>query len=238
MLRIGVHRANLLPNVIGRIREVDTVAKRLRHLLLTIGTRQTASRQVLGQQDIRLYQYRRIHLIETARQFACHLQHRLLILTGRNGRSLEQGDVGSLGNRVAEESEGDTLALEATHLDLSLHRRVALYTAHADEVHQISGQFGQLWNLALDEEHALLRIETSSQIVERHLDDVLTNLLGVIGIISQSLHISHKHKHTIIVARVLQLDTTAQRANIMSEMKFTCWAITSKNYFSHVIFKS
>ena len=47
VLRIGVHRAHLLPDVIGRVREVDAVAERLRHLLLAVGAWQTTGGEVL-----------------------------------------------------------------------------------------------------------------------------------------------------------------------------------------------
>ena len=55
------------------------------------------------------------------------------------------------------------------------------------------------------------------------------------GVISEGLYIGHEHEHTVVVARILQLDTTAQWANIVSEMEFTGGAITSQNYFSHCI---
>ena len=116
---------------------------------------------------------------------------------------------------------------------LRLHRRIALYTAHADEVHQIGGELGEFRNLTLDKQHALLGIETCCQIVKGHLDDILADLLRIVGIIRQSLNIGHKHEHTIVVARILQLDTTTQGAYIVSEMEFSGGTITGQNYFSH-----
>ena len=90
--------------------------------------------------------------------------------------------------------------------------------------------------LALDEEHALLRIEAGSEIVESHLDDVLANLLRVVGIIGEGLHVGHEHEHTVVVARILQLDTTAQRADVVSEMEFSGGAVTGEYYFSHYFY--
>ena len=210
MLWVGVHRTDLLPYLISRVREVDTVTKRLRHLFLTISTRQTTGRQILWQQDIGLYQHRSINLIKTAHQFTGHLQHRLLILTGRNSRGLKQRDIRSLRNWIAEETEGDTLTLETTHLHLSLHCRVALHTTDGHKVHQIGGQLSEFRYLTLDKEHTLLRIQSCSEIVERHLYNILADLFWIIGIIREGLHIGHKHEHTVIVTRILQLHTTAQ----------------------------
>ena len=150
-----------------------------------------------------------IDVVEAAHELARHFEHGLLVFAGGHGGSLEQGDVGSLRHGVAEEAEGDALALEAAHLDFGLHRGVALHAAHADEVHQIGGELGQLGYLALDEEDALLGIEAGSEVVECHLDDVLANLLGVVGIIGQRLHVGHEHEHLFVVAGILQFDATA-----------------------------
>ena len=148
-------------------------------------------------------------------------------------RGLEECDVGSLRHGVAEEAEGNALALKATHLHLGLHRRVALHAADGDEVHEIGGELGEFGNLALDEEHAFLGIKAGSEVVESHLDDVLTDLLGVVGIIGEGLHVGHEHEHTVVVALILQLDTAAQRADVVSEMEFSGGAVTGEYYFSH-----
>ena len=210
MLRIGVHRAYLLPNVISRIGEVDAVAQRLRHLLLTISTWQATSRQVLWQQNIRLYQYWGINLIKATSQFTSYLEHGFLILTCRNSSCLKQGDVCSLRNRIAEESQGDALALKATHLYFGLHRRITLYTTYRYKVHQICRKFGKFRDLTLDKEHALLGIEACCQIIESHFYNILADLLRIVSIVCERLDISHKHEHTVIIARILQLNTTAQ----------------------------
>ena len=216
VLGIGVHRAHLLPDIFSRVREIDTVAEALRHLLLAIRTGQTTSRHVLRQHDIGFREHLCIDLVKTASELTRHLQHRLLILTdGHRGR-LEQQNIRSLRHGVAEETEGHALAFEATHLDLRLHRRIALNARDTDEVHQIGSQLSQFRNLTLDKEHALLGVKACGQVVEGHLDDVLSDLLGVVSIISEGLHIGHKHEHTVIIARILQLDTTAQRANVVS----------------------
>ena len=143
-------------------------------------------------------------MIETTYKFTCDFKHRLLILAGWYGRGLEKGDVCSLADRIAEESEWN-VCLKVTHLDLGLHGRVALYSADGNQIHQIGGQFGQLWYLALDEEYALLRIKSCGEIVKCHFYNVLANFLGIVGVVGQCLNVGHEDKHLVIVAFVLQL---------------------------------
>ena len=209
MLGVSVHGAHLLPYLVGGIGEVDAVAEALGHLLLTVGAGKTAGGEVLGQQDVGLHEHRCIGGIEAAHELTRHLQHRLLILSCRHGGRFEEGDVGSLRHGVAEEAEGD-VGLEVAHLDLCLHRGVALDAAHGDKIHQIGGQLGKLGYLALNEKGASFRVETGGQVVECHLDDVLSNLLGVVGIVGECLHIGHEDEHLIIVAGVLQFYTAAK----------------------------
>ena len=235
VLRVRVHRADLLPDGIGIVRQIDAVAQRLGHLLLAVRTWQTTRCGILGQHDVRLYQDGRINLIEAANEFASHLQHRLLVFTGRNGSSLEQRDVGSLRDRIAEEAQWNALPLEATHLDLSLHRRVALYARNGDEVHQISGQLGQFRNLALNEERTLLRIQSCREVVECHVDNALADLLRIVGIIRQSLYVGHKHKHLVVVASILQLHTATQRTHIVSQVELARRTVACQYDFSHIL---
>ena len=101
---VGIHGAHFLPHFVCRVAQVDAVAQRFRHLLFTVGAGQTACRLVLGQHDVGLYQHLGIGAVEAAHQLARHLEHRLLVFSGRYGGSLEERDVGSLTDRIAEKS--------------------------------------------------------------------------------------------------------------------------------------
>ena len=230
MSGVGIHRAHLLPHLVGRVAEVDAVAKRLRHLLLAISAGQAACGKVLGQHDFRLNENGGVGLVEAANEFARHLDHRLLVLAHRHGRRLEKCDVGSLRNGIAEEAQRD-VGLEVAHLDFSLHRRIALYAADGDEIHQIGGELGELGDMTLDEERALLGVETCCHPVESDVSDALTQFLGVICIVGEGLHIGHKHKHFVIAAGVLQFYAAAQRADVVAQVELSCGAISCKNYF-------
>ena len=214
------HLLHLLPNGLLIVAHVDAVAETLTHLLLTVSSRKTTAAGNLWKQNLRLYQYRCISLVEAANQLAGYLQHRLLVLTGRHGCSLEQSDVGSLAHRVAEEAERN-VSLEIAHLYLGLHGRVALHARHGDEVHQICSKLGELRYLTLYEERALFGVKTSREVVESHLDDVLANFFGVVCIVGESLHVSHEDEHTVEIASVLQFDAAAERANVVTQVELT-----------------
>ena len=228
------HLLHLLPNGLLIVTHVDAVAETLTHLLLTVSSRKTTAAGNLRKQNLRLYQNRCISLVEAANQLAGYLQHRLLVLTGRHGCSLESGDVGSLTHRIAEETERN-VCLEVTHLNLSLHSWVTLNTRYADEVHQIGSQLSQLRNHTLDIECTLLWIETRREIVKSHLCDVLSNLLRIVGIISQSLNICHENEHSVKVASVLKLYSALQRADVMTQVKFTCRTVARQYNLSHFL---
>ena len=172
-------------------------------------------------------------MVEAVHQFARHFEHRLLVFASRYGRGLEQGDVGSLRDGIAEKAQGD-VSLEVAHLNLGLHGRVALYAADGDEVHQIGGQLGQLDNLALYEQRALLGVETCREVVECHLDNVLANLLRIVGIIGQRLHVGHENKHLVKVASILKFNAATERTYIVSQVQFARWTVASQYNLSHI----
>ena len=174
-------------------------------------------------------------MVEAVHELACELYHRLLVLTGRHRSGLEEGDVSSLRDRIAEEAEGHGVVLKTTHLHLRLHGGVALHTCHRDDIHQIGRQLGELRDTALDIECALGRVETYREIVEGHIDDTLANLLGVIGIVGQGLDIGHEDKHAVVVTFVLKLYAAAQTSHIVSKMQAPCGPVACEDYFSHCI---
>ena len=206
---VGIHGAYLLPYLVGGVGEIDAVAEALRHLLLAIGAGEAACGEVLGEHDLRLYEDGRIDLVEAAHELACDLEHGLLVFACGHGGSLEERDVGSLRDGIAEEAERD-VGFEVAHLDLRLHRGIALHARDGDEVHEIGGELGKLGDMALDEEDALLGVETCSHPVEGDVDYALAELLGVFGIVGECLHVSHEHKHFFVAASVLQFDAAAE----------------------------
>ena len=120
------HLLHLLPYVGSRIAEINTVAERLRHLLLAVSSGQTACRSILRQHDFGFYKHLAVCLVEAANKLACHLNHWFLVFAGRHCSGLEECNVGSLAYRIAEETKRN-VGFKVAHLYLSLHSRVALY---------------------------------------------------------------------------------------------------------------
>ena len=242
---VGVHAAHLLPYIFGRVAQIYAVAETLAHLCIAVGAWQTQASLVVGEHDFWFHEHFTVGVVETVHQFAGLLNHWALVLTGRHDVGLEEGDVGSLAHRVAEEAHRNAFALsgcfgsllvllaETTHFDFRLNGRVALKARHAYQVHQVGGEFAQFRDLALNEKRALFWVKSGGEVVERHFYNVLTDFLRVVGIVGECLNIGHKHKHAVVVALILQLYAATERTHIMADMEFACWTVASKNYFSH-----
>ena len=244
MVGVGIHAHHLLAQLLGRIREVDAVAQRLGHLGLAVGARKPHADGIFGEQNLRLDERRTVDRIELVDDFARLLNHRLLVLSGRHGGGAEGRDVRGLADGVGEEAHGNALALrtlllgvgirEAAELDFGLHRRVALQTGHGDQVHVVEGQLAQLGNLRLDEDGGALGVEAAREVVERHLDDVLAHLFRVVGVVGERLRVGNHDEDALVFARILQLDAAAQRAYVVSQVKFSGGAVPREYDFSHI----
>jgi len=197
---VGEHRLDFLLHFIGAVLEVDAVAKGLGHLGLAVGAGQTEAGGVLGQENIGFHKGLAVDVVEAADDLAALLQHGFLVLAYGHGSSLEEGNVGGLGDGIGEEAYGNALAGEATHLNLGLHGRIALESADADEVHEVESEFAEFRNLALDEEGGLLRVEAYGEVVEGNLDDVLTNLVRIVDIVGEGLGIGLEDEDFVVEA--------------------------------------
>ena len=85
-----------------------------------------------------------------------------------------------------------------------------MHAAHSHEVHVVECEFAQFRHLALYENGGFLRIEAGRKIVKSHLYNVLTHLLGVIGIVGERLCVGDHDKNLVKLAGVLQFHTPAQ----------------------------
>ena len=83
------------------------------------------------------------------------------------------------------------------------------------------------------EQSTFLWVEACCEVVESHLNDVLPNLLRIVGIIGESLHIGHKDEHLVEIAGILQLYATAEAANVVSQMELACWPVACEYNLSH-----
>lgn len=109
-----------------------------------------------------------------------------------------------------------------------------MQTRHRDEVHVITGEFGELRDLRLDEYAGLCGVYANAEIVEGHLDYVVTHLAGVMGVVGKRLGVSDHYVDALVFAGVLQLHPAAQRPHIMTNMKSARGPVAGKDYLIHL----
>jgi hypothetical protein len=132
-----------------------------------------------------------------------------ILLPDGHGSGAEGGNVRCLADGVGEETYGDA-CLEITHLDFGLYRRVALQAAHGHQVHVVEGQLAEFRYLGLDEDGALRRVQSASQVVQCHLDDVLAHLFWILHIVRQRLCVGDEDEGLVVQAGVLQFHSSSQ----------------------------
>ena len=206
---VGIHALHLLLHLVGRVRKIDTVAEALAHLGFAVRSRQAQAGCIVGQQDFRFHEGFTIYIVETAYDFTSLFNHRLLVFAHGHGSGAESGDVRCLADGVGEETYGDA-CLEITHLDFGLYRRVALQAAHGHQVHIVEGQFAEFRYLGLDEDGTLRRVQSASQVVQCHLDDVLAHLFRILHIVRQRLCVGDEDENLVVQAGVLQFHSSSQ----------------------------
>ena len=209
MVGVGIHALHLLLHLVGRVRKIDTVAEALAHLGFAVRSRQAQAGCIVGQQDFRFHEGFTIYIVETAYDFTSLFNHRLLVFAHGHGSGAEGGNVRCLADGVGEETYGDA-CLEITHLDFGLYRRVALQAAHGHQVHIVEGQFAEFRYLGLDEDGTLRRVQSASQVVQCHLDDVLAHLFRILHIVRQRLCVGDEDENLVVQAGVLQFHSSSQ----------------------------
>ena len=243
VVRVGVHAHDLLLDLVGSIRQVDAVTQRLGHLGLAVGSRQTHAGGVVGQQDLRFDEGRPVDRVELVHDLARLLDHRLLVLARRDRRGLEGRDVRGLADGVGEEADGNAgplcgVALDgplgkSAERDLGLDGRVALEALHRHEIHVVEGQLAQFGDLRLDEERRFPGVEACREVVERHLDDVLPHLFGVVGVVGERLCVGDHDEYLLELPGVLQFDTAAERTHIVPQVEAARRTVAREDDFSH-----
>lgn len=230
--RVGVHRHDLLAYLLRLLGEVDAVAERLAHLRLAVGARQAQAGLVVGEHDVRLRQGLAVDGVEFMDYLAALLEHRRLILAdGYDGRA-EGRDVRRLAYRVAEEADGDA-RFEVAHLDFRLDGRVALDARDGDEVHVVEGQLGELRYHRLDEDGRLLGVDSAGEVVERYLEDVAADFLGVLGVVGERLRVGYHYVDFVEFPGVLERHAALERAYVMSNVEAARRAVAGQYYLSH-----
>ena len=76
-------------------------------------------------------------------------------------------------------------------------------------------------------------VEPAGEVVERHLQDVLAHLLGVLGVVGQGLRVGDHDVNLVKIAGVLQAHALLQRADIVSHMQPAGRAVARQNNLFH-----
>ena len=227
MGRVSVHIHNLLTNGFRIIGKINAVANGLGHLGLAISTRETTAGLIFRQHNIRLYQsLTAINHVEAANDFLTLLQHRQLVLTYWNQSCLKSSNIGGLADRICKEAHWNTL-FKVLLLNLSLNGRISLHTGNRNKIHVVGGKLSKLRHLGLNEQSGFSWVKTYRKVVKSNLQDVLTNLLRILKIISQGLNISNHNVDLIKLPGILQLNSALQRTYIMTYVKSASWSVTS-----------
>ena len=234
---VGVHGHDLGFDVLRALGQVDAVAQRLAHLRLAVDAGQAQAGLIFRQHDLRLDERFAVHAVEAAHDFPALLEHRQLILAHRHRRGAEGGDVRRLTDGIAEEAHRHA-GLEIALLNFGLHRGVALHARHGDEVHIIEGQFRQLRNHRLDEKCALLRVEPAGEIVQRDVQNVLSHLLRMLGVVRQRLRVGDHDVDFVVPPLVLKAHALLQRADVVSHVQTAGRAVACQYNLLHALVPS
>ena len=134
--------------------------------------------------------------------FSGLLNHRKLVISHRHGGCLECRNIRRLADGVREKSHRDT-GLEITHLNLTFYRRIPLQPCHSDQIHIIKCQLTQLRNLGLNQQCGFCGIQTAGHIIQRHFNNILSDLLRILYIVRQRLGIRYHDENLIIFPGIL-----------------------------------
>ena len=148
-----------------------------------------------------------------------------MVVTHRHKRGTRAGDVGGLTHRIREEARWD-VALEPTETDFCAHRGIALEPRDRDEIEIEYGKLRQLGDSRLQRDRRQRRIDAGREVVERDLDDVGLDVRGPTRVVGERLQIGNQN---CLIMRALQLDTRAERADIVAEVQRACWAVAREN---------
>ena len=83
----------------------------------------------------------------------------------------------------------------------------------------------------------LVRINSDGQIIQRHLDDIIPDLLGIVPVVCQGLVIGDQNINLIKGAGILQLDPPLQRSHIVTQVKLPGRPVPGQDDFLLTVFR-
>ena len=143
----------------------------------------------------------------------------MLNLAHRHDRRVKGGDVRRLGHGIAEESGREAFIGKAAHLDFRLHGGVPAQPGGGHQVQVVEGQRMQGRQGALHADGGLFRIQADAQVIQHHVDNILPDLAGIVGIIRQRLVVRNQDIDFVELTGILQFHAALQGADIMTQVQ-------------------
>ena len=231
---VGDGVAHLVPDFIGRVGQVDGVAKALAHLGVSVEACQAGRRRELGLGHCDL---RSVEFVEVAHQAAGELHVGDLVLAYWHEVGIAECDVGALAHRVAEEAVGQlrevvaevSVALSHTVVPgLGLDRRVDQKMVDSREHGVEDRQLGDRRDHRLLDEGHLLRVESGGDVVHAHVVDGVVDHLGVREVGRQGLDVGDEDE---LLIAVLELDAALEGAHVVSDVELACGPVSGEYPF-------
>lgn len=220
VLRVGEHPAvDLALDGLCIVAQIDAVAQRLAHLGLAVHAGQAALRLVLRDQRRGQHERLAVDAVELFHDLARLLDHGELVLADGDDRGVKGGDVRRLRDGVDEKAHRQPLVGKAAQLHLRLDGRVARHARGRDEVHVIERERMQRRQGRLDADRRPVRVDAGGQVVQRHVDDVVPDLAGIVRIVGERLIVRDEDVHLVKAAGVLQLHPPPERADIVPQVQ-------------------
>ncbi len=149
-----------------------------------------------------------------------------LVLADRHVVRLIQQDVAGHQNRITIETGRDRIwILPRFRLEL----RHAVQPTHRGKAFHNPAHLGMLMYMRLDEQFAIARIQTSSQVECRELAYAIVQLLRIDW---YSYRVQINNAEDVVVLCLCFLPV-AQSAQVVAEVKIACWLYTGKDTFFH-----
>ena len=193
---------------------MDRVAETLAHLLVAVETRQPAE---LREERPRLDEHVAEEVVEPADRLTRQFQVRHLVLPNRHEARVVDRDIRRLEQGIAQEADGrQVLVLQV--LLLLLVGRHALEPGNRHDHREEQVQLGVFGDERLDEQRALLRIESGGDPVGDILIRKRRQLRRAGVVAGQRVPVGHE---VVAVVLLLQRHPVAQRADKVTQVQLS-----------------
>ncbi len=223
--RIGLGRAQLLPDHLGRVEDVDGVAPRLRHLGLAIEAHDPPG---AGEQRLRLQQHpgpAPVGCVPPAREFARELEVLHLVVTHRHLFGTVQQDVRGHEDGIVEQPGRDALELRRLIFELGHALEFAQRSDGIEQPHEL----GVRRHMRLHKQGGPVGIDSRGQYPDRHVQRALAMQRRVVERTGDGMQV---HDAEGCVVFRLQTHPVLHRAEQVSDVELA-GGLNSREYTRH-----